>query len=520
VPAPRLVDYLSNTVPYAKQEEAFAAALSQHNTFGDKFFFLAMEQRTGKTPVAIGLMAYHYEQKHVDAALIVAMPSGVPRNWADEVDGCEAEGRLPRMPARIKRMVLVWRASDASKKSFQERLEQLLAFPGLAILAVNGEAVLTDAFRKFAPRFLRKRRVYAIVDETSLVIAWPGNKRTKVLNGVRPLTEYRLILDGTPANEGPLSLYSQLGWLSPLILGQPTFLDFKHHYAEWEKRTAYDKATGRVREYPAIKEDPDTGQKMYLHLDELKERLDGVSFICKRSDCFDIPDRVYTPYRFELTPTQRAVYDRLRDEYEAELADGTSISAKMVLTRYLRLQQIISNFWPAEKTLDLCDECAGSGCEACDGLGAHVGYTSPKVVDPKRNSQAEALADVLATNRGPVIVWSRFTHDIEATLAEAKALGRTPVRYDGKIDADEKHHNKMLFQTGKADLLAANQAAAQRGLDLSEAQAHVYRSNTFSGLQREQTEARTEVAGRTKGTGIIDLTAIDTVCEDITLAHL
>ena len=521
---PEITDYLQNTVPWGKQTEAFHAALDPANTFGDKLFALFMEQRTGKTPVALALLAYQYEHGHVDAALITAMPSGVPQNWADEIDGNPAEGKPARFPVRIKRMIVVWDARRAATRQFQQRLADLLAFDGLAILLLNGEAVTTTAFRKFAPRFLRKRKVYGMIDETSLVIKSPGgprgSKRTGVLNGVRPLTTYRLILDGTPAGESPLDLYSQVGWLSNEILGHATHQSFKHHYAAWEMKTYYDKTKKVTREYPAIQVDEETGRKMYQHLDEMQERLAGISFICKRRDCFDIPDKLYTPYHFDLSTEQRRVYDELRGTYEAELSDGGAVSAKMVLTRYLRLQQVGSNFWPSERQLALCDDCRGEGCESCDGLGAHVSRTVERVIDPSGHPRFDALADVLSVNRDPVVVWARFTHDIDEIMRGVIRLGRYPVRYDGRCDPEEKHRNKSLFQSGKADLLAANQQAAQRGLDFSAAQAHVYYSNTFSGLQRQQTEDRTEVAGRARGTGVIDLAARDTVDEIIAAAHL
>jgi len=211
LPHPRIEDYLVNITPWDKQREAFAFITDETKKYKGELTALICEQRTGKTPVALAKLAHHYLCGDIDAALVVAMPSGVPRGWADEIDGNPAEGRLPKLTPLVPRSVLVWRASKARTKRHLEAQEALLKFDGLAILVVNGEAVLTEPFRLYAGRFLRARKTFAIIDETSLVIRAPGNKRTKVLNGVRKLTRFRMILDGTPADESPLDLYSQYG---------------------------------------------------------------------------------------------------------------------------------------------------------------------------------------------------------------------------------------------------------------------------------------------------------------------
>ena len=67
-PAPRLADFLDDTAPWGKQEEAFAFARTRD------LAALFLEQRVGKTPVALGLIAYRYELKQIDAALALDAP--------------------------------------------------------------------------------------------------------------------------------------------------------------------------------------------------------------------------------------------------------------------------------------------------------------------------------------------------------------------------------------------------------------------------------------------------------------
>lgn len=525
----RLADYLDHTVPWAKQDEAFNFSADR------KLCALIMEQRTGKSIVSIGRMAYLYERKRViDAVLVVAMPSGVPQNWADELDGNPIENMKPRFPARIPHRTLVWRSDRADTKKFKAQFEELLAFKGLAILCVNGEAILTKSFRREALRFLKKRKVFAIADETSLLMKGPG-KRATVMDGVKKYAEWRMILDGTPADESPFDLFTPYAWLSHAILGHSSYQAFKTHHGEFKVRPLFGKTMKCYKCFGAGKKKGvtctdcnGTGKKdasfeeliKYRNLDELNRNVYTVSFRVTRKECFDIPDKLYTPYTFELSGPQRRVYDDLAETYEAELADGTTVSATMVLTRYLRLQQVGSNYWPSEKALALCRDCGGHGCETCDDIGAYEVKLPVKVVDAKVDSRLAALAEVASVNRGQLIVWARFTADIDKVMKLGAKLNLNPVRYDGTLGHEAKLKSKSEFQGGHAGWIVCNESAAQRGLNLSAAQAHVYYSNEFSGLKRTQSEDRTEVAGRSFGTGVIDLIAAGTVDEDIVAAHL
>ena len=182
---PAIENYLDNTTPRGPQQAGFDF------TAGRKTSALLFEQRVGKTPTALARVALSAERGETTGALIVAMPSGVPQNWLDEIQGDPTLNRPPRWPARIPYKALVWRANKAKQVGFKTALEELLNTDAYAILLVNGEAILTDEFKKFAGKFLRKRKVFAVADETSLLIKSPSAKRTKVMNGIKKLTEYR-----------------------------------------------------------------------------------------------------------------------------------------------------------------------------------------------------------------------------------------------------------------------------------------------------------------------------------------
>lgn len=489
--------YLPKTQPWAKQRVALELSADAD------YFALFMEMRTGKSKVIIDKAAYQYENtKRIDALLVVAMPSGAPRNW-------EVQEIPDHLPDRIPRKILLWKASKASRASFKKECNELIKFKGLAILLVNGEAIITVPFRRFAVRFLKARKTFLVGDETTLIMKNPKAKRTRVMMGMRKFAVLASILDGTPVGEGPLDLYSQISFLSTKIFGFTSFYPFKMFYAKWEK--GYNQVA-EVK-YDKLIE--------YQNLDILQQKLAPHSFQVMRKDCFDIPDLQYSPHYFELTKEQRRVYDDLRDEYEAELSGGVQVQALMVLTRYLRLQQVASNYWPPRDAYKVCPACKGEGkgCDACDEIGAIPTTIKARAIDPECNPRLDALKYQFNQSKGnPTIIWCRFQQDVTDAITLAQSVGRSPVRYDGLTDSDEKLRNLQLFQNGKASDFIGSPRAGGRSLKIIAPQ-HIFYSNEFSLLSRLQAEVRSEVDdGRTKGTVITDLIAADTIDETIVSA--
>lgn len=495
----KLQDYIPKTQPWKHQARAFA------ETADLEVNALLAEPRTGKSKIVIDTAAYRFERGDITALLIVAMPSGVPRNWVtDEIP--------THLPTRVPRMCLTWDASRFSRKAYQAQLDALLAFPGLAVLAVNGEAIITENFRRYLGRFLKARRtVMAVGDESTLICKTPGAKRTKVMHAIgrQPAVVVRRILDGTPVGEGPLDLFSQFQFLKPGILGHASFFSFKNYFAEWDR--GYDPNTGR--EYPKL--------KGYRNLDELSERVARHSFRVTRREVFpDMPDQVVSPLYFQLSREQRRVYDALETTYEAELADMSVVTAVNVLSRYGRLQMIASNRVGAQDALAICPACGGNGCEACDGLGAMEVTVPARVVDPDHNPRLDALEDQLTRTNEPYIVWCRFTHDVDDCMALSERMGRSPVRYDGQCTADQKAEAKLAFQTGQAGALVGSPASGGRGLTLKSAKTIFNYSHFFSLLTYIQGNDRAEDPEATRGTAIVNMVAEQTVDEDIAEAHV
>ena len=497
--------------PWAHQREAFLRSAARHA------FSYEMEQRTGKSRVAIDKARYMHGAGEVDAVLIAAMPGRVHRNWVVR--------ELPAwMPPGYPYRAVFWESHRARQKSYADELDALLRYDGLAVLAVNGEAMITDAFRSFLTRFYAaRRRVLAVLDEYTLVCAAPGAKRTILLGKVSRRSRARLIMDGTPG-ENPFDLFAPYRFLDPAIHGFTEYTAFKHRYGRWTKGIRRDQnpkslTYGQLVEYPTLDRGPDGDESPWQNLDELKARLDPHRFRVLFRDVFDSPAPVYQTVTFRLTPRQRRVYDDLRDEYEAELRDGTVVTAAHVLVRYLRLQQVASNYWPSERTGFVHEACGGDGCPECEHLGVVVGRTPVRRID-QANPRLEAFLERLPLEPHPGIVWTRFHQDAEDLMGAAREAGRRPVRYDGTVGPRAKDAALEGFQAGEYDLFVGSPAAGGRGIRLDRARWIAHYSHYVSLLVRLQGEVRAESAEKRTPTGIVDFAAEDTVDDTVIVPAL
>ena len=76
---------------------------------------------------------------------------------------------------------------------------------------------------------------FVVVDE-SLKIKNADAKRTKRLLEIGKIVEYKLILNGTPLSRNLLDLWSQMEFLSPIILNM-SLAQFKNTFCEWTRVT-------------------------------------------------------------------------------------------------------------------------------------------------------------------------------------------------------------------------------------------------------------------------------------------
>lgn len=436
-----LKGYVFKTKPYQHQKNAVGLA-ARAGRFG-----LFMEMGTGKTKSAIDWASLLMQRGAIGGALILC-PKAVVLNWEREI------GTHSPLPA-AQRMVCSIRGTAKQKERALEQGWHMASF-----FITNYATLLSDL--DFAQLVTRKR--LAIILDESTNIKTPTAKTTKAAHQLKDLTQYKLLLSGSPITQGPLDAFSQFGFLDHKITGHHNFFSFKAEYA----------VMGGFQAREVVG---------YKNLERLAARLAPFNYRVLKKDCLDLPDKIYQTIEVEAGPKQREAYNSMRDESIVELGDF-SVAAPVTLTRMLRLQQITAGFLPK---LD----------EFGKEIGTHE-FESPKL------DAAEELVNQAVEGGQKVIVWCRFIREIEAL---AKRLeGHGVVSYYGAVSDDQRQANVDAFQTDpNVKVFIGQIQTGGIAITLTAASVEIYVTNTFALVDRLQSEDRAHRIGQKRNVTIIDL---------------
>lgn len=454
-------------------------------------FFLAMPPGTGKTWVMINTAAFLFLTNKIDAMLVLA-PNNVHLAWAAE--------QLPlHMPDTVPWHAVVWRSK---RKPMMMRADVQLAINAgrdqFPIFCVNSETITTPRCTTAVTAFLKAKRCLFVVDESG-DFTTPSAQRTRQLMRWRRLAAYRRCLDGTPVNTTPFDLYAPYRFLDPRILGYDNFQQMKDAHAEWEefeRERGVDAAGNRrTQMFKVVK--VVNGRKQWKNLDVLAAKIAPHTYrITKEEALPDLPPKIYRKVLFELTEEQRRLTRELKSQLTTDLAGGGTATAMIVLTQYLRYQQISCGYIPPDIIYGE-DE------------------TQPLHIIPGPNPRLDAaLAEIQRCGTQATIIWTRFHFDIDLLTENLRDLNLKFVTYDARTSVEARERAKLAFQAGEVGLFLGNPAAGGRGLNLQVAEREIFYANYFGLRRRLQAEDRGHRIG-TKGslliTDVVGERSFDTV---------
>jgi hypothetical protein len=406
--------------------------------YGKKAFAYFMDMGTGKSKCLIDEMAELYACRQIDRAVIIA-PTGVHRQWIEE--------QLPTHWPTELRLEAAFLGNGA--KAGIAPVNPTC----MTVYAVNIEALTMMPMVNQLLRFIEGGRTLVAIDE-SQKIKEPGAERSKRCHLLGESAAIRRILTGTPMAKGPEDYFSQFKFLDLGIIGVASFTGFKRQYCQ----------LGGFNNKSIIG---------YWNTDRLHELIAPYSFRVEKKDCIDLPPKLFSRVTVELSADQRATYHELRTQLLTELSDGTIIEAEQAVQRILRLQQVVQGFLPRE-----------------DG-----GFDEFDITN-----RLEAVDDLVNGAKGKVVIWCRFRHDIDSLMR--RYGNERAVRYDGSVGSAERERAKASFMDAASpvQIFVSNAQAGGAGLNLAGlADTVVYFSNSFSSLDRWQSEDRTHRIG-TRGT--------------------
>ena len=461
---------------------------------GREGYAYLMEQGTGKTWTALADAERLYSCGEINALFVIA-PKGVHTNWVRR-----------EIPAHVDMPFIAraWR-SGAGKRE-RALMEDLFIPddpsdpPAMRVFAINIDALMTKDGLAFAQKFLRMTRALIAIDESS-TIKNPDAKRTIRVMGLRPLAKYARIMSGTPITNAPADIFSQIEFLESGLLGTTSYRAFVAEYAElvdftdvlsedFYRNAQLLKRNPKLAYAQVVQKNAD-GSPKWKNLEKLQRLIEPHAYRVLKRDCLDLPEKIYQQAYFDLPPDQLRAYELMEEECRILDDDGELLPVKD-LSALVKLQQITSGF-----------------VNKPDGGG---------IVYTKENARLDRLLELMEEIPGKVIIWARFTEELENISKALKTSGRKVVEYHGRVNAKNREIAVDRFQDGDADVFIGQPQAGGRGLTLTAATHVVYYSNDFNMETRVQSEDRAHRIGTVRNVIYTDLTATGTVDEAISRA--
>lgn len=395
--------------PYKHQSEAFEA-------IKDKVFFgIFHEQGLGKTKIAIDLALYWLENNECDSVIFITKKS-LLNNWQNEVK------------SHTEHFPIVF--SPNKKINYSK-------FHSSAHLYIAHYDLIKNDLENFE-QFCKLRRVGIILDE-SVAIKNPESGVSKAFHRLAPLFVKRIIMTGTPIDNRPHDIWSQIYFLDQ---GKSLGTKFKTFKEDHDLTREINESFFEKNKY----------EKRLL---ALKENISPFTLReTKESTELHLPKKNYKRIEVEMDNVQRNIYETVRRQYSMEIIKDKKKKIEefaFIAVKLLRLIQISSD---------------------------------PSIFDESYNNEPPkliALKNILSKIpfEEKVIVWTNFiktAENIETRLNTKETLCIT-----GNIDIDQRNKIINEFKTNpNKRILISTVGVAKEGLTLTVANHAIYFERNFS----------------------------------------
>ena len=417
--------------PYYHQIQMIKAGIKY-----DKLAYFC-EMGTGKTKVIVDLMRIKARGQFDFRPLraIIFAPKSVIFSWGDEID---------------KNSDLKYNICTGTRK---QKLKALLD-KDADVVVTNYETAVTFGVE---PELWGTFNM-VVLDESSKIKSHKA-KRTNILHAAFKQTPFKYILSGTPITQNPADIWAQLFFLDDKILGNKNYFSFRNRYC----------IMGGFEKHQVIG---------YKDLPILKEKISASSLQLKKDECLDLPEKVYQVRKIEMSTHMKEQYKQMHKQSVLELKAQANVTAPIVLTKILRLQEILSG----------------------------------KYLEKGRNEKAEELMDIINKAIGygrQIVVWCKFRASIDIISARLETEGIPCSIFHG--DTRDRKGEIDKFQSGEHKVFVGQERTGGLGITLHSGNVMVYFENEFSLEVRKQSEDRIHRIGQNKKCLYIDLVYEKTV---------
>ena len=454
-----LTSYPVRAKLFRHQVRAANMALIQLSSKPSAGFGLLFEMGCGKTLTAIAIMGALYCQHKITRVLVVA-PSSVCSVWPHDLAAFAA------FPYEVRVLL-------GEKKQRLEALHSLTDYPNTAnrllVAVINYEATHREGIFEALDGYAAD----LIICDESQRIKNPRAAQSRAVQMLGDRAACRLILSGTPVQNGAIDLYSQYRFLDPGVFGA-NFYAFRNRYCQMGGYGGHE-VVG------------------FQHMDELTRKEHSIALRVTKAECLDLPGQTFVRRYVQLEPAARRLYTQIARASCAELENGEHVTASIVLTKLLRLMQLTGGFVQA----DGGDRPQQSGSAKLDAL-------------------ADILEDYVQEAGQKLVVFARFRSEIAAICQLLEQRGIRYGRIDGEVPMDQRGAIVETFQQDSSvKAFVAQTQTAGLGITLHAASAAVFYSLDFNYANYAQALARIHRIGQAQSVTYIHLLAEHTVDEQV-----
>lgn len=407
-------------------------------------FALMLEMGCGKTKLILDNAWYLFSKRKISGLLVIA-PKGVQEQWLIH--------QIPtNIPEGVIGKTILFKNNATTKKL------DLSPSGKLDVLAIHIDAIRTKDGKEMCERFLKahNKKIMLVVDEAHRIKGYRSSV-TKAAIALGEGVAYKRTMTGTPIAVSLIDEWSQFNFLDPQILKCKFVTLFRARYC----------VMGGYENKQIIG---------HQNVDRFNELVGPYCFRGTK-ESLGLPAKIFKPYHFDLSPEQ------LEAIREIKRTKGISLGSSLVELRntVMKIQQVSNGF------LIIKHE---------DGTQELKTFPNPRM---------EALKNVIEQNDGSIVIWARFTRDVEMIKKE---LGEEAVTYYGPDSDEERRRNLAQFLNGKKRFLISNDQTGGTGLELHHNHpTAIYYSNNTKPILRWQSEDRTHRIGITKPILYVDLIA-------------
>lgn len=363
---------------------------------------------------------------------------------------------------------VIWLCPCSAKGNIKREILKNCPVEMLRVFTICGIETLSSSTKavSYLLRLSSSKKCFLVVDE-SLLVKNPKAYRTANILRISENCQYRMILNGTPVSRNEADLFSQFYLLDWRILGYKSYWSFAANHLEYNE---YGKLT------------------KVLNADHLAKKITPYTYQVKKQDCIKLPGKTYFSYHFDLTLEQEREYTRAAEILMFKVDEW---HPETIYRLFSGLQAVTSG-----KRLIF------------DKTKNHY-RTAEMFDDPWDNPRIERLMDLLSEEE-KTIVFCKY----ESEISQICAILPDAVRFDGNISLKNREAALKSF-SGEKRYLIANRNCAGYSLNLQFCRNIIYMSNDWDLGTRLQSEDRVHRLGQDREVRIIDISARNTIDEQV-----